>query len=87
MVIPEIRKIKEMGSNKGQREIHESRVYRAEERFFGTKGLFGSKDITRNIVQNALMTLDEISAEEMQKEHLRHLEKENSIYSTIIWII
>ena len=75
MEITETGKIKGMDSNKGQCEIHESNVYRAEKRFARIR----AKDITGNIVQNPLMTLDGISAEDMQKERLRHREKGNIV--------
>jgi len=67
MEIAETRRIKAMDSNKGQSETQESRVYQAEKRVSGTRDLFRFKGITRNIVQNVLMTLDEISGEEMQR--------------------
>lgn len=57
-----------MDSNKGQCKIQESRVYQAEKRFSRARELLRFKAISENIVQNALMTLDELSAEEMQRE-------------------
>lgn len=57
-----------MDSNKNQPKIQESRVCHAEERFSRASELFRFKAITRNIAQKALMTLDDITAEEMQGE-------------------
>ncbi|MFQ5842503.1 MAG: hypothetical protein ACE5I8_08710, partial [Thermodesulfobacteriota bacterium] len=57
-----------MDSNKGQYKIQESRVYQAERRFFRARELLRFKAVTKDIVQKALVTLDEISAEEMQGE-------------------
>jgi hypothetical protein len=68
MELAETRGIKGMDLNKGQCKIQKSRVYQAEERFSRARELFRFKAITRNIVQKALMTLDEIPAEEMQGE-------------------
>ena len=69
MELAETRGIKGMDPNKGQCKIQKSRVYQAEERFSRARELFRFKAITRNIVQKALMTLDEISAEQMQGEN------------------
>ncbi len=57
-----------MDSNK-QCKIQKFRVYHAEERFSRARELLRFKAVTRNIVQKALMILDEISAEEMQGEN------------------
>ncbi len=57
-----------MNSNKGQPKIQESLVYQTEERFSRARKLFRFKAIARNIFQKALMTLDDITAEEMQVE-------------------
>jgi hypothetical protein len=68
MELAETRGIKGMDSNKGQGKIQESRVYYAEETFTRARELFRFKAITRNIVQSALMKMDDITAEEMQRE-------------------
>lgn len=68
MELREARGIKGMDPNKGQPKIQESRVYQAEERFSRARELFRFKAITGNIVQKALMTLNDITAEEMQGE-------------------
>lgn len=57
-----------MDSNKRQGKIQESRVYQAEERFSSAKKLLRFKAVTKDIVQNALKIINEISAEEMQGE-------------------
>lgn len=57
-----------MDTSKGYSKGGGSRVYHVEEKFSRARELLRFKAITRNIVQKALMTLDEISAEEMQGE-------------------
>jgi hypothetical protein len=68
MELAEARGIKGMNSNKGQCKIFEGRVYHLENRFSTTGKLLRFKAVTKNIVQNTLMTLDGISAEEIQRE-------------------
>ena len=67
MYLGETRGIKGMDSNKGQRKIQEPRVYHAEETFSRARELFRFKAITNNLVQETLMSLEEMSAEEMQR--------------------
>jgi hypothetical protein len=82
----EIGETRGMDSN-DQYKIQEPRVYQAEERFSRARELLRFKAVTKDIVQNALKIINGVSAEEMQKERLRHPEKGDSIYYTIIWII
>jgi hypothetical protein len=67
MELAETREIKGMDSNK-QCKIQKFRAYHAEERFSRARELLRFKAVTRNIVQKALMMLDEISAQEIQGE-------------------
>lgn len=57
-----------MDTSKGYSKVAGSRVYHVEDGFSRARELLRFKAITENIVQNALMTLDELSAEEMQRE-------------------
>jgi hypothetical protein len=66
--LAETRGIKGMDSNKGQGKIQESHVYYAEETLTRARELFRFKAITRNLVKETLMTLEEMSTEEMQRE-------------------
>jgi len=68
MELAEARGIKVMYPNKGQPKIQESLVYQAEERFSRARELFKLQSTDNNIVQNALMSQDEISPDEMQRE-------------------
>ena len=58
-----------MDSNKAHSNIQSSRVYQLEERIYGRRKLLRFKAVTADIVENALKTLDEICAEEMQGEN------------------
>lgn len=64
----EIGETRRMHSNK-QDKIQESRVYHVEERFSSARELLRFKAVTRDIVQNALKIINEVSAEEMQGEN------------------
>ncbi len=57
-----------MDSNR-QYKVQESRVYHVEERFSGTKQFLRFKAVTKDIVQNALKIINEISVEEMQGQN------------------
>jgi len=67
MKLAETKEIRGMDSNK-QVKIQTSRVYHVETKFSWARELLRFRAVTRNVVQKALMTLDEISAEEMQRE-------------------
>ncbi len=58
-----------MDSNQGHRKIQESRVYHVEERFSRARELFRFKAVTKNMIENALRIINEISAEEVQGEN------------------
>ena len=58
-----------MDFNKAHSNIQGSRVFQLEEEIYGRRRLLRFKAVTGNIVENALNTLDEICAEEMQGEN------------------
>jgi len=58
-----------MDSNKAHSDVQSSRVYQLEERIYGRRKLLRFKAVMGDIVENALKTLDEICAEEMQGEN------------------
>ena len=58
-----------MNTNKGHFKVGGSRVYHVEERFSKARELLRFKAVTKDIVQNALKIINEISAEEMQGEN------------------
>ena len=76
MELAETRETRGMDSDK-QYKIQEFRVYQAEKRFSRARELLRFKSLTTNIVQKALTTLDEMSAEEMQGQNSSpsHMEK------------
>lgn len=57
-----------MDTNKGHFKVGGSHVYHVEERFSKARELFRFKAVTKDIVQNALKIINEISAEEVQRE-------------------
>ena len=59
-------KIRGMDSNKTHSNVQSSRVFQLEGEIYGRRRLLRFKAVTENIVENALNTLDEICAEEIQ---------------------
>jgi hypothetical protein len=68
MKLAETRGIRGMDSNK-QCKIQKFSVYHAKERFSRARELLRFKAVTRDIAQNSLKIINEISAEEMQGEN------------------
>lgn len=68
MKLAEAREIRGMDSTK-QCKIQKFTVYQAEERFSRARELLRFKAVTRDIVQNVLKIINEISAEEMKREN------------------
>jgi len=56
-------------SNKAHSNIQSSRVFQLEQGIYGRRRLLRFNTVTGTIVENALNTLDEICAEEMQGEN------------------
>lgn len=58
-----------MNSNKAHSNVQRSRVFQLDEAVYGRRRLLRFKAVTGNIVENALNTLEEICAEELQGEN------------------
>jgi len=84
----EPRGVRGMDSNKTHPNVQSSRVFQLEEEIYRRRRLLRFKAVTENIVENALNTLDEICAEEIQgKNPLGHPVWKNTSDCIIIWII